>query len=204
MLLNKEILTGLYGGGKTDINFNIGWSTNSATITAYDILSVENYRPRINTWRSDNTNVTPLSAGYQVFDFNTKTFSTPWGNRSNGSTLITIPIKTTQTAGVDLYVDDRSPAPYLIPNISQWSVTNTSNPNEKKYRYSINRDSNTTQNISVTLFESGLWTFNYTTNSVINNFRVTTNTPSSISIFWGDSNTDVINSNTFIAHNYTI
>lgn len=204
MLLNKEILTGLYGGGKTNINFNIGWSTNFVTITAYDTLSTENYRPRINTWRSDDTNIFPLSAGYRVFDFNTKTFSFPWGDRSNESTLITIPVKTTQTAGVDLYVDDRSPAPFLVPNISQWTVTNTANPNERKYRYSINRTSNKTQTISAVLFESGFWTFNYTSNSSLNNFNVVTNTPSSLTIFWGDYTRDVVSSGALVSHSYMV
>jgi hypothetical protein len=77
MLLNKEILTGLYGGGKTNIVFNISWNTNSVTITAYDTKVNENDRPRINTWKNDGTYAVYMSAGNQVFDFTTKTFSNP-------------------------------------------------------------------------------------------------------------------------------
>lgn len=194
MLLNKEILTGLYGGGKTNINFNISWNTTNTTITAYDPRVNENDRPRINTWRSDDSYITYLSAGNQVFDFNTKTFSTPWGDRSVGSQSITIPVKTTTTAGVDLFTDDSLPRPYLVPDLPQWVVSNTGNPNEKRYQYSINRFSSKTQNISVILFDKGVWDFNYTSNSNLNIFSVTTNPPGNVTIFWGDNKIDTIGS----------
>lgn len=204
MLLNKEILTGLYGGGKTNINFNISWRTDNVTITAYDPQVNENDRPRINTWRSDDSFINYLSAGFQVFDFTTSTFSTPWGDRSVRSETFTIPVRTSDTAGVDLFTDSSLPPPYLVPDISQWTVTDTGNPNEKKYQYLINRTANRQQNISIELFESGLWAFRYTANTNLNNFSVQTNPASNTTIYWGDNTSDVVASDTLVSHSYTV
>jgi uncharacterized GH25 family protein len=203
MLLNKEILVGLYGGSKTNIDFNIGWNTNNVTVTAYDPQVNENDLPRINTWKSNDTYITYMSAGNQVFDFNTKTFSTPWGNRSQGAETITIPLRTSDTAGVDLYVDDRQPLPVLTPNVAQWTVTNTVNPNEKRYRYSVPRFADKTQNIDIIMFEGGFWTFNYNVNTNLYNFSSSvSNTNNNIEIFWGDGQQDTIASGATITHSY--
>jgi hypothetical protein len=204
MLLNKEILTGLYGGGKTNIVFNISWNTNSVTITAYDPKVNENDRPRINTWKNDGTYAVYMSAGNQVFDFTTKTFSNPWGDRTTGTEIVTIPLRTSQSGGVDFFTDDRLPVPFLVPDISQWIITSTGNPNEKKYQYAVNRFANPSQNVSVDVRRSGLWAFNYSVNTSLVNFSVSAGS-STIKINWGDNSTyDSIASQGVISHNYNI
>jgi hypothetical protein len=83
-------------------------------------------------------------------------------------------------------------------------VSSTGNPNEKRYQYSINRFSSKTQNISVILFDKGVWDFNYTSNSNLNNFSVTTNPPGNVTIFWGDNKIDTIASGGTASKLYTV
>tara|TARA_R110000868_G_scaffold294749_1_gene555212 strand:- start:527 stop:985 length:459 start_codon:yes stop_codon:yes gene_type:complete len=151
MLLNKELLVGAFGSSSKPKLLNISWNTGTRTITAYNPPQNENDRPRINTWRGDGTRVVYMSAGNQVWNPDTSTFSTPWGNRTTGSIGVLISLNGSLSAGVDLFTDDRFPAPTLVPDISQWRTIVTNNPNEIQYQYVVNRSSTPTQTISITL-----------------------------------------------------
>ena len=195
MLLNKEILIGLYGSGtKKNITFNVSWNTYTTIITAYSPQVNENDRPRINTWRSDGSYIVYMSAGNQVYNFDTKTTSTPWGDRSTGLESITIPIRTSQTAGVDFFTDNRFPTPLLSPDISQWSAINTGNPNEIKYQYSVTKSASSIQAVSVDVYPPEF-------GATLYNFMVTT-TAGSTEVFWGDNGFNTLNSGVPFTYRY--
>ena len=196
MLLNKEILLGLYGssGAKNNITFNVSWDTTTTVITAYPPPVNENDRPRINTWRSDGAYTVYMSAGNQVYDPVTKTTSTPWGDRSTGLESITIPVRSSHTAGVDFFTDNRFPVPNLFPDISYWTYNNTGNPNEIKYQYSVTKSASSTQDVSIDVYppEYG---------AILYNFMVTTKTGNT-EVFWGDNAYDTLSSGVPFTHEY--
>ncbi len=122
--------------------FNISWNTNTVVVTSYfvgDPPSDNAFdRPRINTFRTDNTNIVYMSAGFQVLDLNTNTLSTPWGDRTNAASTVTIPVLPTLSAGVDVFTTTDNLPTLLVPPLNQWSVTPTGNPNELRYQYLVN------------------------------------------------------------------
>lgn len=154
MLLNKEILLGLYGGARKTIEFNLSWNTGNTQITAYAPSQNENDRPRINTWRSDGTNVIYLSAGTGIQKLSSTNFfqPSPWGNRQTGSQKIDITLSGSLTAGVDIFTDTFLPAPTLSP-ATGWKVITTFDPpvpGQVQYQYTVTRASSAIQNISIT------------------------------------------------------
>ena len=154
MLLNKEILTGVFGSCNKRIQLNISWNTGTRVVTAYEpgqpIGENDFDRPRINTWRSDENYTVYLSAGNQVYNPQTSTFSTPWGDRSIGSETLNLSLHGSLSGGVDLFTSSLFPPPTLVPDISEWTVT-TTNPDELRYQYTLTRASSAIQNISITL-----------------------------------------------------
>lgn len=154
MLLNKEILAGVYGNSNKKFEFNLNWNLGTAVVTAYQpgqpIGQNDFDRPRINTWRSDSTNIVYLSVGNQVYDPVSQTITTPWGNRSSGTQSINVLLNGSLSAGVDFFTSTLLPTPTLDPHISQWSVSAT-NPNELRYQYTISRANSAVQNISITI-----------------------------------------------------
>jgi hypothetical protein len=183
MLLNKEILTGLYSSTK-NINFNISWYTGSITVTAYNPPQNENDRPRINTWRSDATYVVYMSAGNAVEDPATHAITYPWGNRSLSAQQLTIPVRS--SAGVDLFTEPFVPVPNLIPSTSNWNKSNTGNGTEQKYQYVTTKVSARDQFVSIQL--DGFWNFTKpAVTKTVTSFSVTTVPAGEIIITWGDS-----------------
>jgi hypothetical protein len=165
MILNK-ILTAyvgdkgvgkIYLGDKlifpNEVNFNLSWNTNNVIVTAYSPIINENDRPRINTWRSDDDYVVYLSAGYVVYDKeNTGADITPWGDRTTGSTVITLSLTGTLFCGIDLFTDKRLTEPVFVPSITNWVSSQASDINETKWQYIVTRDSNDLDpTISITL-----------------------------------------------------
>jgi len=155
MILNKELAIGIYSGVRKVKNFTISWNTGTVVITAYQpgqpIGQNDFDRPRINTFRTDSTNIVYMSAGNVVLNPVTNTTSTPWGNRTTGTEKVNIALFGSLSAGVDLFTDMRLPAPTLVPSITQWLCAGTGNPNEIKYQYIINRNALPDQSISITL-----------------------------------------------------
>jgi hypothetical protein len=141
MLTDKGLAIGIFSSGRKTRTFNLSWNSGTTTITAYTPLQNENDRPRINTFRTDGTYVIFASAGNQVYNPITNTFSTPWGNRSVASLDIDIPLFGSLSAGIDFFTDNRLPVPVFTPTITQWLCAGTGNPNEVKYQYIINRNS---------------------------------------------------------------
>jgi hypothetical protein len=136
------------------IELNLTWNTCGRVITAFlpgqPIGQNEFDRPRINTFRTDGTYLTYMSAGYQIWDPITAQFYTPWGDRSVGSFGQTIILDSpTLSAGVDVFV----PIDWVItlnPNIAQWTATvDPLVPEERKYQLLFNIYANPVQNISV-------------------------------------------------------
>ena len=154
MLLNKEILAGIFGGAKKNIEFNLSWNTGTTIISAYTPIQNENDRPRINTWRSDATNVTYLSAGSgnQWVPATNSFQASPWGNRATGSQKINISLYGSLSAGVDIFTDSFLPAPTLSPATGWKTITTFTPPvlGQVQYQYTVTRENSATQNISVT------------------------------------------------------
>lgn len=165
MVLNK-ILNGYVGSrniGKiylgeklifpNEVNFNISWNTTNVIVTAYTPQVNDNDRPRINTWRSDGSSVTYLSAGFIVYDLQgTGANITPWGDRRTGSANITISLTGTLSCGVDLFTDKRLQQPIFVPSITNWVSSQAADINETKWQYSIDRNSlDFNPTISITL-----------------------------------------------------
>ena len=199
MLLNKEILIGLYSSTK-NINFNISWNTGNVTITAYNPPQNENDRPRINTWRPDVTYVVYMSAGNAVEDAVTHAITYPWGNRSLSAQQVTIPVRT--FAGVDLFTEPFIPIPNLIPSVSNWNISNTGNGTEQRYQYITTKSSNKNQFVSIQF--DGFWNFTKpTVNTTITGFSVITVPADEIVITWGDSlANDTLTSGGTVNHTY--
>jgi hypothetical protein len=135
------------------INFDISWTTCNLVVTAFNagdpIGQNEFDIPRINTFRSDGTNIIYMSAGNVVFDPVTEQFFTPWGDRSSGSESITIPITSSLFAGVEVFAST-SFTPKLTPDISQWTQA-PSQIGEIKYQYSVDITGNLNQFVHVDL-----------------------------------------------------
>lgn len=176
--------------------FNISWNTNGVKITAYDPLVNENDRPRINTFRTDGNFVVYMSAGYILYNPYTYQDFILWGDRTTGIEDVSIPLYGNLSAGVDIFTDDRLPLPYLIPSITNWISSNTVNPNEIKYQYVINKNSNSIQNIFV-----GLYPISPPINSQLIDFQITTSS-GNIFVEWGDGTSEFINSDTATNHDY--
>jgi hypothetical protein len=178
MLLNKELMVGVFGSGKKRIEFNVTWNTATVVVTAYQlgdpIGQNEFDRPRINTWRSDGTSVVYMSAGYAVYNPQTQTVSYPWGDRTGDARTVNITLHGSLSAGVDLFTDKRYKTPVLFPSITQWVSSDTGNTNEIKWQYAVNRYSLQQQDIGI--FLDPFWTFDSPTPSTsLANFSVTTN-----------------------------
>lgn len=154
MLLNKELLAGIFGSTK-NIEFNISWNTQTCTITGYfDPQNPFPYneldRPRINTWRGDGTKVIYLSAGRDVYNPQTQTITQPWGDRRTGTQQVNIALNGTLPAGIDFFTDSRFAAPTFVP-ATGWTSSATGNENEIRYQYTVSAASSGVQNISITI-----------------------------------------------------
>lgn len=103
---------------------NLSWDFGNVPITGYaPFPSNENDRPRINVFRSDNTFVTYMSAGWVVLSADKAYY--PWGDRSIGSYLSEIPLSPGLSAGVDIFLPDSGlDILYIVPPLNEWTVTN--------------------------------------------------------------------------------
>ena len=103
---------------------NISWDFANVPITGFaPFPSNENDRPRINVFRSDNTYITYLSAGWAVLYAGEVYY--PWGDRSIGSYLSEIPLTPGLSAGVDIFLPDSGlDISYIVPPLNEWTVTN--------------------------------------------------------------------------------
>ena len=154
MLLNKELLAGIFGNTK-NIEFNISWNTQTCVVTGYfDSENPFPYnqldRPHINTWRGDDTKVVYMSAGRDVYNQATGATTQPWGDRRTGSQQVNIALNGSLSAGVDFFTDSRYAAPTLVP-ATGWKTIATLNPNEILYQYTVSAASSGVQNISITI-----------------------------------------------------
>lgn len=192
----KEIYLGEILIYPQKFSFNINWNTANVQITAYNPEINDNDRPRINTFRTDNTYIVYMSAGYILYNPYTYQNFTVWGDRNIGSQNVLIPLRKSLSAGIDLFTDNRLPTPYLIPTLTNWVTSNTVNPNEVKYQYIVSGTSNSAQNIFI-----GLYASTPPTESFLSNFTVTT-TSGNVFVQWGDGISEFINSNTPTNHDY--
>jgi hypothetical protein len=192
----KEIYLGEILIYPQNFSFNISWNTANVQITAYTPVINDNDRPRINTFRTDNTYIVYMSAGYVLYDPNTYQNFTVWGDRTIDSKNVLIPLRKSLSAGIDLFTDSRLPTPYLIPTITNWVTSATINPNEIKYQYIVSNNSNSAQNVFI-----GLYSSTPPNESQLTNFTVTT-TSGNVFVQWGDGVSEFINSNTPTNHDY--
>jgi hypothetical protein len=206
MLLNKELMVGFFGSGNKRIAFNVAWNTGTVVVTAYQpgdpIGQNELDRPRINTWRSDGTNVVYMSAGNAVYNPQSQTISYPWGDRTGSSEVVNITLRGSLSAGVDLFTDKRYKIPALFPSITQWVSSDTGNLNEIKWQYSVNRYSSQQQDVSI--FLEPFWIFDSPAPSTsLTNFSVTTNPAVNTTVYWGiSSNKTTISSGATTSYTY--
>lgn len=149
MPLDKELALGIFNSSKKNKVLNISWNTGTTVVTGYSPFpSNENDRPRINTWRSDATYVTFMSAGSAVWNPATSTFSSPWGDRRIETQQVTIPLYSNLSCGIDFFTDSRLPLPTFIPSLTMW-VSSSSVPGETKWQYTIPKRSKRVHDISV-------------------------------------------------------
>lgn len=119
------------------MDFYISWNLGTTTVTAYNpgepVMQNEFDRPRINTFRSpDSTYVKYMSAGFEVLCGSNKFY--PWDNRLSGYEVVSIPVPSPFTAGVDLFTANFLPPTSMTPSIGSWIQT-TTNPGEIRYQF---------------------------------------------------------------------
>ena len=217
MLLNKEILVGIYNSSSKyrykNFTFDISWNTSNVVITAYnpgDPIGQNAFDiPRINTWKSDGTNIVYMSAGYNVWDPLSSIMYTPWGNRSVGTEIVQIPLSGSLSAGVDFFTVTDIIIDTINPPLSDWEITDTGNPNEKRYRYSVteNSQSNITIFIDInrTQYTSNLWTFvQPACGTKLNSFTIKATTNDARTIGWGDGTETAIITGVPLSHTYIL
>ena len=191
-------------------NINVDFDLTNVPVTSFDPDGNVNDRPRINTFREDGQFVKYLSAGGVYEDDNTGGLSVPpWGDKSTASTNTNISAISgtagitpgTLSAGVDVFTASNMEIS-LIPDISNWTVTNT-NPGETKYQILFNTGG--TKNIDVTIFpvDDEVWNFsNPGTNTIA--WILSSETPLSNTFNWADgSSRETFDNNEVAQHTFT-
>lgn len=164
--------------GKNFASVNIEWDFNNVLVLGFDPFpSNVNDRPRINTWRSDSTNLTYMSGGRYVFY---PPFSTtgqifePWGNRNTGIKNVNIPLAGNTFAGVDAFIPSGVNVTFEPPiGPNSWQKVGTI-PNEDQYQYVLKNGKN--PNLKIYLYDSEstqFWEFNQNPSAkILSNFSV--------------------------------
>jgi hypothetical protein len=192
--------------GKNFASVNIEWDFGNAVVLGFDPFpSNINDRPRINTWRSDGTNLNYMSGGRDVFypPFSpTGQIFQPWGDRRTGQTEFNISLIGNTFAGVDVFVPSTGIyidfTPPLGPN--SWTKIN-SIPGEDQYQYLLKNGKNPNLKIS---FETPVLFWDFTEDpfaKTLTNFKVIYNN-GNVRADWGDGNVSGIISNTNYNHTW--
>lgn len=140
--------------GKNFASVNIEWNFGNITVLGFDPFpSNINDRPRINTFRSDGTNLNYMSGGRDVLYPPTGSNGAiyqPWGDRRTGSAKFNIPLIGNTFAGVDLFIQNTGVSVNFIPPMGpgSWNKVNTI-PGEDQYQYILKNGTNPTLKISL-------------------------------------------------------
>lgn len=134
--------------GRNFASVNIEWNFDDVTVLGFDPFpSNINDRPRINTWRSDGTNLIYMSGGryvfYPPFSSNGQIFE-PWGDRRTGARNVNIPLIGNTFAGVDAFIPSGvniTFEPPLGPN--SWQLVGVIE-GENQYQYLLKNGNNPT------------------------------------------------------------
>lgn len=134
--------------GKNFASVNIEWNFNDVLVLGFDPFpSNINDRPRINTWRSDGTNLNYMSGGRYVFypPFSpTGDIFEPWGDRRTGIENINIPLPGNLFAGVDAFIPSGVAVTFEPPiGLNSWQKVGTI-LNEDQYQYLLKNGTNPT------------------------------------------------------------
>jgi hypothetical protein len=133
---------------------SIEWNFNNITVLGFDPFpSNINDRPRINTWRSDNTNFNYMSGGrfvfYPPFSPGGQIYE-PWGDRRTGVRNFNIPIIGSTFAGVDTFISTGTNFVFQPPTGSNsWKQVSENITDEDQYQYLLKIGDN--PNLKVTL-----------------------------------------------------
>jgi hypothetical protein len=181
--------------GKNFASVNIEWDFGNILVLGFEPFpSNTNDRPRINTFRSDSTNLNYMSGGHYVFypPFSpTGEIFEPWGDRNTGNQNINIPLVSNTFAGVDAFIPSGigfTFNPPIGPN--SWQKVATI-PNEDQYQYILKNGINPT--LRILLNYTGLTSFwNFTSNPVgtqLSNFSISFSSPANSGVviaYWND------------------
>jgi hypothetical protein len=190
--------------GKIFASVNIEWDFNNVLTLGFDPFpSNVNDRPRINTWRSDSTNLNYMSGGRYVFyppSSPTGEIFEPWGDRNTGRQNINIPLAGNTFAGVDAFIPSGVGVTFEPPiGSNSWQKVGTI-PNEDQYQYLLKNGTNPT--LKVLLNYTGLMNFwDFTSNPVgkeLSGFLVSFTSPGNSGVviaYWNDGTapTKIIN-----------
>lgn len=180
--------------GKNFASVNIEWDFNNVLVLGFDPFpSNINDRPRINTWRSDSTNLNYMSGGRYVFypPFSpTGEIFEPWGDRNTGSSNFNIPLAGNTFAGVDAFIPSGIAVTFEPPiGPNSWQKVATI-PNEDQYQYVLKNGANPA--LRVLLNYTGLtsfWDFTSTpAGKQLSNFSVSFFSPGNSGIVIADWN----------------
>lgn len=199
--------------GKNFASVNIEWDFNNILVLGFDPFpSNANDRPRINTWRSDGTNLNYMSGGRYVFYppfSSTGEIFEPWGNRNTGSSNLNIPLPGNTFAGVDAFIPSGVSVTFEPPiGSNSWQKVATI-PNEDQYQYLLKNGRNPTLKVLLN-YNTGLMSFwDFTSNPVgkqLSNFSVSFTSPGNSGVvvaYWNDgtSPTKLLN-NLPVSHSF--
>jgi hypothetical protein len=181
--------------GKNFASVNIEWDFNNVLVLGFDPFpSNINDRPRINTWRSDSTNLNYMSGGRYVFypPFSpTGQVFEPWGDRNTGSANINLPLAGNTFAGVDVFIPSGVGVTFEPPmGPNSWQKVGTI-PNEDQYQYVLKNGTNPA--LRVLLNYTGLTSFwDFTSNPAgkeLSGFSVSFTSPGNSGVviaYWND------------------
>lgn len=184
--------------GRNFASVNIEWDFNNVIVLGFDPFpSNINDRPRINTWRSDGTNLTYMSGGryvfYPPFSAMGEIFE-PWGDRNTGSANINLPLAGNTFAGVDAFIPSGVSVTFEPPmGPDSWQKIATI-PNEDQYQYLLKNGTNPA--LRVLLNYNALTSFwDFTSNPVgkeLIDFSVSFSSPGNsgvVIVDWNDETT---------------
>jgi hypothetical protein len=149
--------------GRKFASVTIEWNFNDTLVFGFSPFpSNINDRPRINTFRSDGTNLYYMSGGRYVFypPFSpTGQIFEPWGDRRTGLINLNIPLVGNTYAGVDAFIPSGINVifePAL--GTSGWQKI-ASIENEDQYQYILNIGNNPKLKINIGAIQNNFWDF---------------------------------------------
>lgn len=163
--------------GKNFASVIIEWNFADVVVLGYDPFpSNINDRPRINTWRSDGTNLNYASGGRYVYyppNSPTGRLFEPWGNRTTGELKLNIPLIGNTYAGVDAFIPSGASVTFTPPlGPNSWIKTATI-PGEDQYQYLLKIGGNPKLKIELnSLDPSGYFEFLTNPTNNINNLMI--------------------------------